>query len=299
MNLVKVLITGSNGQVGSCLVKQLQSCPEIEFLAVDRNELDITSEQDVIKTVNDFLPTIIINAAAHTAVDKAEDEVELSYAINRDGPKYLAQAAEKVGAAILHISTDYVFAGDKQGLYSESDSVNPQGVYGKSKLAGEEAVINACTRHIILRTAWVFGEDGNNFVKTMLRLAQQRDSLGIVADQFGGPTYAGDIAATLIKIAKNITDSKKTFNIDDYGIYHFSGMPHVSWCKFAQVIFDKAVEQKILVKSPDVKGIKTEDYPTPAKRPANSKLNTQKITTVFNIPANDWQIALNHLSDYA
>ena len=296
---MKVLITGSNGQVGSCLVKQLQSCPEIEFLAVDRNKLDITSEQDVIKTVNDFLPTIIINAAAHTAVDKAEDEVELSYAINRDGPKYLAQAAEEVGAVILHISTDYVFFGDKQGLYSESDSVNPQGVYGESKLAGEEAVINACSRHIILRTAWVFGEDGNNFIKTMLRLAQQRDSLGIVADQFGGPTYAGDIAAALIKIAKTITDSKNTFNINDYGVYHFSGMPHVSWCEFAQVIFDKAVEQKVLAKSPDVRGIKTEDYPTAAKRPANSKLNTQKITTVFNIQASNWQSALNHLSDYA
>ncbi|MCD9497725.1 dTDP-4-dehydrorhamnose reductase [Photobacterium carnosum] len=297
--MVKVLITGSNGQVGSCLVKQLQSCPEIEFLAVDRNELDITSEQDVIKSVNEFLPNIIINAAAHTAVDKAEDEVELSYAINRDGPKYLAQAADQVGASILHISTDYVFAGDKQGLYSESDPVNPQGVYGESKLAGEEAVINACSRHIILRTAWVFGEDGNNFVKTMLRLAQQRDSLSIVADQFGGPTYAGDIAAALIKIAKTITDSKNTFNSDEYGIYHFSGMPHVNWCEFAQVIFDKAVEQKVLVKSPDVKGIKTEEYPTPAKRPANSKLNTQKIITVFNIPASDWQSALNHLSDYA
>ena len=299
MNIVKVLITGSNGQVGSCLVKQLQSCPDIEFLAVDRNELDITSEQDVIKTVNEFLPNIIINAAAHTAVDKAEDEVELSYAINRDGPKYLAQAAEKVGAAILHISTDYVFAGDKQGLYSESDPVNPQGVYGESKLAGEEAVINACSRHIILRTAWVFGEDGNNFVKTMLRLAQQRDSLGIVADQFGGPTYAGDIAAVLIKIAKSITDSKNTFNTEHYGIYHFSGMPHVSWCEFAQVIFDKAVEQKVLAKSPNVKGIKTEQYPTPAKRPANSKLNTNKITIVFNISASDWQSALNNLTDYA
>ncbi|WP_232600422.1 dTDP-4-dehydrorhamnose reductase [Photobacterium carnosum] len=297
--MVKVLITGSNGQVGSCLVKQLQSCPEIEFLAVDRNELDITSEQDVIKTVNEFLPNIIINAAAHTAVDKAENEIELSYAINRDGPKYLAKAAEQVGAAILHISTDYVFAGDKQGLYSESDPVNPQGVYGESKLAGEEAVVNACSRHIILRTAWVFGEDGNNFVKTMLCLAQQRDSLGIVADQFGGPTYAGDIAAALIKIAKTITDSKNSFNSDDYGIYHFSGMPHVSWCEFAQVIFDKAVEQNVLVKSPDVKRIKTEQYPTPAKRPANSKLNIQKITTVFNIPASDWQSALNHLSDYA
>ncbi|PTB31815.1 dTDP-4-dehydrorhamnose reductase [Photobacterium phosphoreum] len=296
---MKVLITGCHGQVGSCLVKQLQSCPDIEFLAVDRNALDITSEQDVIKIVNAFLPNIIINAAAHTAVDKAENEVELSYAINRDGPKYLAQSAEKVGAAILHISTDYVFAGDKNGLYRESDLVNPKGVYGESKLAGEEAVINTCSRHIILRTAWVFGEDGNNFVKTMLRLAQQRDSLGIVADQFGGPTYAGDIAAVLINIAKIITDSKNIFNSDDYGIYHFSGMPHVSWCEFAQVIFDKAVEQKVLVKSPDVKRIKTEEYPTPAKRPANSKLNTQRITTVFNIPASDWQSALNHLSNYA
>ncbi len=295
---MKVLIIGSNGQVGSCLVKQLQSCPEIEFLAVDRNKLDITSEQDVIKTVNDFLPTIIINAAAHTAVDKAEDEVELSYAINRDGPKYLAQAAEKVGAVILHISTDYVFSGDKQGLYSESDSVSPQGVYGESKLAGEEAVINACPRYIILRTAWVFGEDGNNFVKTMLRLAKQRDSLGIVADQFGGPTYAGDIAAALIKMAQVITDSNKSFDTTNYGIYHFSGLPHVSWCEFAQVIFDKAIEQNVLVKSPDVKGIKTEDYPTPAKRPANSKLNIQKITTVFNIQASNWQSALDHLVDY-
>ncbi|SMY17000.1 dTDP-4-dehydrorhamnose reductase [Photobacterium aquimaris] len=296
---MKVLITGSNGQVGSCLVKQLQSCPEIEFLAVDRDELDITSKQEVINTVNNFMPNIIINAAAHTAVDKAENEVELSYAINRDGPEYLAQAAEHVGAAILHISTDYVFAGDKDGSYSESDTVNPQGVYGESKLSGEKAVINACSRHIILRTAWVFGEDGNNFVKTMLHLAQQRNSLGIVADQFGGPTYAGDIAAALIKIAKLITDSKNTFNANNYGIYHFSGMPHVSWCEFAQVIFDKAVEQKVLVKSPDVKGIKTEEYPTPAKRPANSKLNTNKITIVFNTPASDWQSALNHLSDYA
>ncbi|WP_205068427.1 dTDP-4-dehydrorhamnose reductase [Photobacterium phosphoreum] len=297
--MVKVLITGSNGQVGSCLLKQLQSCPEIEFLAVDRNKLDITSEQDVIKTVNDFLPTIIINAAAHTAVDKAENEVELSYAINRDGPKYLAQAAEKVGAAILHISTDYVFSGDKQGLYSESDSVSPQGVYGESKLAGEEAVINACPRHIILRTAWVFGEDGNNFVKTMLRLAKQRDSLDIVADQFGGPTYAGDIAAALIEIAKKITDSDNLFDTADYGIYHFSGLPHVSWCEFSQEIFNKAVEQGLLIKSPDVKGIKTEGYPTPAKRPANSTLNTNKITTVFNIPASNWQLALDDLVDYA
>ncbi|WP_318495623.1 dTDP-4-dehydrorhamnose reductase [Photobacterium leiognathi] len=295
---MKVLITGSNGQVGSCLVKQLQTCPNTEILAVDRNELDITSQLDVIKAVNDFRPNIIINAAAHTAVDKAESEGALSYAINRDGPLYLAQAAENIGATLLHISTDYVFSGDKDGIYVETDKVDPQGVYGKSKLAGEQVVLDNCTQAIILRTAWVFGEEGNNFVKTMLRLAQQRDELGIVADQFGGPTYAGDIAAALITIAKAINVQGENFDSSKYGIYHFSGLPHTSWCGFAQIIFDKAVEQKLLNQAPLVKGIKTEDYPTPAKRPANSKLDTKRITNIFGIQASDWQSALNQLTDY-
>lgn len=295
---MKVLITGSNGQVGSCLVKQLQSCPNTEVLSVDRNELDITSQSSVIKTVNEFKPNIIINAAAHTAVDKAETEVDLSYAINRDGPLYLAQAAENIGAALLHISTDYVFSGEKDGFYSETDTVNPQGVYGESKLAGENAVLKVCSKTIILRTAWVFGEDGNNFVKTMIRLAQQRDELGIVADQFGGPTYAGDIAAALITIAKDITEQGENFDSEKYGIYHFSGLPHTSWCGFAQTIFDKAVEQNVLKKSPLVKEINTEAYPTPARRPANSKLDTQKITKIFNVQASDWQRALNKLFNY-
>ncbi|WP_305842129.1 dTDP-4-dehydrorhamnose reductase [Photobacterium leiognathi] len=295
---MKVLITGSNGQVGSCLVKQLQLCPNTEILAVDRNELDITSQSDVIKRVSAFKPNMIINAAAHTAVDKAESEIDLSYAINRDGPLYLAQAAENIGAALLHISTDYVFDGDKEGIYSETNAVNPKSVYGATKLAGEKAVIEACSRTIILRTAWVFGEEGNNFVKTMLRLGQQRDELGIVADQFGGPTYAGDIAAALIVIAKAINIQGESFDSAKYGIYHFSGLPHTSWCGFAQTIFDKAVEQGVLKKAPLVKGIKTSDYPTPAKRPANSKLDTQKITVNFGIQASDWQRALNKLSSY-
>ncbi|HIF9547182.1 TPA: dTDP-4-dehydrorhamnose reductase [Photobacterium damselae] len=295
---MKVLITGSHGQVGSCLMEQLKTFPNTEILAVDRNELDITSQSDVIKSVNEFKPHIIINAAAHTAVDKAETEVDLSYAINRDGPLYLALAAENVGAVLLHISTDYVFSGDKDGMYVETDTVDPQGVYGKSKLAGEQAVLNNCSRSIILRTAWVFGEEGNNFVKTMLRLAQQRDELGIVADQFGGPTYAGDIATALITIARTIVAEGGNFESSKYGIYHYSGLPHTSWCSFAQTIFDKAVEQKVLNKAPIVNGIKTEDYPTPAKRPANSKLNTQKITETFDIQASDWQGALNQLSDY-
>ncbi|WP_318489706.1 dTDP-4-dehydrorhamnose reductase [Photobacterium leiognathi] len=295
---MKVLITGSNGQVGSCLVKQLQTCANTEILAVDRSELDITSKSDVIKIVDGFKPNIIINAAAHTAVDKAEIEIDLSYAINRDGPLYLAKAADKIGAALLHISTDYVFAGDKEGIYSEIDAVDPQGVYGSSKLAGERVVIDACSRAIILRTAWVFGEEGHNFVKTMLRLAQQRDELGIVDDQFGGPTYAGDIAAALISIAKAIHKQGKSFDNSKYGIYHFSGLPHISWCGFAQMIFDKAVEQNVLNKAPLVRGINTDDYPTPAKRPANSKLDTQKITEIFSIQASDWQKALKNLSNY-
>ncbi|WP_318519180.1 dTDP-4-dehydrorhamnose reductase [Photobacterium leiognathi] len=295
---MKVLITGSNGQVGSCLVKQLQTCTNTEILAVDRTELDITSKSDVIEIVGAFRPNIIINAAAHTAVDKAESEIDLSYAINRDGPLYLAQAAEYIGAALLHISTDYVFDGDKEGIYSETNIVNPKSVYGTTKLAGEKAVIEACSRTIILRTAWVFGEEGNNFVKTMLQLAQQRDELSIVADQFGGPTYAGDIAAALIVIAKAINIQGESFDSVKYGIYHFSGLPHTSWCGFAQTIFDKALEQSVLKKAPLVKAITTSDYPTPAKRPANSKLDTQKISETFGIKASDWQRALNKLSNY-
>lgn len=292
--MMRVLVTGSRGQVGHCLVQQLSTMKEVEFLAVDRDQLDITHSAQVDAVVNEFKPNIIINAAAHTAVDRAEQEIELSYAINRDGPHYLAQAAQKVGAAILHISTDYVFSGDKPNPYLETDPTAPQGVYGESKLAGEIAVAQACPRHIILRTAWVFGEHGNNFVKTMLRLAQTRDALGVVADQYGGPTYAGDIANALLMMAKAIVDGKSTA----FGVYHFSGLPHVSWHEFACTIFDKARDQGILNKSLQVNAITTQEYPTPAKRPANSRLDTQKIHQHFGVVASDWQTALNHLIDY-
>lgn len=289
---MRVLITGCYGQVGSCLVKQLE--PIADIFAVDYDELDITNEVAVKSAVTAFKPDVIINAAAHTAVDKAENEVELSYAINRDGPKFLAEAAESIDAAILHISTDYVFSGDKEGIYSEAEPTSPQGVYGESKLAGEKAVIEACSRHIILRTAWVFGEHGNNFVKTMLRLAKTNDTLGIVGDQFGGPTYAGDIASALITIAKAIFNGEE----DKFGIYHFSGLPHVSWSQFAQAIFDEAVKQAVITQSPVVNSITTADYPTPAKRPANSKLDTTLIKDKFAIDASDWKMALNNIKAY-
>ncbi|KZK65189.1 NAD(P)-dependent oxidoreductase [Shewanella baltica] len=294
---MKILVTGSKGQVGSCLVKQLGQMPQIEFLAVDREQLDITDRQAIIKLVNEFQPNAIINAAAYTAVDKAEKEVHLCYAINRDGPKFLAQAANRVGAIILHISTDYVFAGDKDGEYVEADDVSPQGIYGESKLAGELAVAVACPHHIILRTAWVFCETGNNFVKTMLRLAQTRNELGVVSDQFGGPTYAGDIARALIVMA---TAMHKGNN--NYGVYHFAGLPHVNWHQFTDEIFNKANEQNVFSNDSSkrilVNAITTDQYPTLAKRPANSKLNCQKIEKSFGIKPSDWQAALNNLKGY-
>lgn len=291
---MRVLITGCNGQVGSCLTKQLANNENTLVLALDREHLDITSQESVNAVVSEFQPTIIINAAAHTAVDKAEEEVELSYAINRDGPKFLAQAAQNLGAAILHISTDYVFEGNKVGEYLESDITNPQGVYGKSKLAGEIAVTEACDKHIILRTAWVFGENGNNFVKTMLRLGENRDTLSIVGDQFGGPTYAGDIASTLIKIANLINQG----DVLEYGVYHYSGLPHVSWFEFADAVFNVAVEQGVIARKPSLTSLATEQYPTPAKRPSNSKLSTDKIMTLLAVEPSDWKAALSNIKAY-
>jgi len=289
----KLLLTGAKGQVGCCLLLQARALGW-QVLAVDRDELDITDKAAVSLAVTEFQPDIIINAAAHTAVDKAETERDASYAINRDGPAYLAQGAQQVGALLLHISTDYVFAGDKDGLYVESDPVDPQGVYGASKLVGEQAVAEFCERHLILRTAWVFGEQGNNFVKTMLRLASQRDSLGVVADQFGGPTYAGDIASALLTMAQRALQP----DFKDWGIYHFSGEPHVSWHDFACAIFAAAVSQNLLAKAPQVSAIATTDYPTPAKRPANSRLDCTRIQAVFGIAPSAWPAALTDLSPY-
>lgn len=288
------MITGAYGQVGCCLTQQAQA-NGWDVLALDRDKLDITDPQSVNALVKEYLPDVIINAAAHTAVDKAETEIDASYAINRDGPQYLAEAAASVGAAMLHISTDYVFAGDKDGVYTESDPVAPQGVYGASKLTGEQAVAAANAKHIILRTAWVFGEHGNNFVKTMLRLGSQRDQLGIVADQFGGPTYAGDIAAALLAIAEKTVAAPETIN---WGVYHFAGEPHVNWHQFAQAIFDNAVAQQLLAKAPQLNALTTADYPTPAKRPANSRLDCRKIFNEFGIQPSDWQMALQNIRAY-
>lgn len=291
---MKILVTGSNGQVGQALVKQLKGEANICYLAVDKESLDITNKSHVKAFVAKFSPDVIINAAAYTAVDKAESEPEQADLINHIGPLNLATAANDIGAVLIHISTDYVFSGDSLNPYNESEATSPQSVYGKTKLAGEVAIQKICTKHIILRTAWVFGEFGNNFVKTMLRLANERNSLNIVDDQYGGPTYAGDIANALITIAKKVI----TTNSNIYGTYHYSGLPHVSWFEFANSIFKQAEQQSILSKIPDVNGIPTSDFPTPAKRPKNSRLNTSLIQKNFNLSASDWQKALFNLSLY-
>jgi dTDP-4-dehydrorhamnose reductase len=291
---MKILIAGKNGQVGSCLVDLLEAQTELTFLALDREELDITDPVQVNKIVAEFQPNIIINAAAYTAVDKAEQECELAYAINKEGPQNLALAASNINAAMIHISTDYVFDGDSAESYTESDVTAPQGEYGRSKLAGEHAVAQACPKHIILRTAWVFGEHGNNFVKTMLRLAKTRESLGVVADQFGGPTYAGDIANAILAISKQVASDSHA-----YGVYHFSGFPYVSWHAFAEKIFEIALDKDVLVQSIKVNPITTLDYPTPAKRPANSRLNCDKIHNAFGIEQSDWQAALVRIQEYS
>lgn len=289
---MKILITGCNGQVGHCLVKQLEG--KAEVLAVDKEQLDITDQEAVFLVVSEFVPDYIINAAAHTAVDKAEEEVELSFAINRDGPMYLAEAAESCGAVMLHISTDYVFDGTGEAPYQEIDTVGPQGVYGESKLAGEQAVAKACAEHLILRTAWVFGEHGNNFVKTMLRLGQDRDALSIVGDQIGGPTYAGDIASALITMIDYIEKE----GAPQWGVYHFSGMPYASWYEFAEQIFSAAKNKSVLAQTPNLSSIPTSAYPTPAKRPANSRLDCEKIHQQFGIKPSDWQASLDNIQAY-
>jgi dTDP-4-dehydrorhamnose reductase len=291
---MKILVTGAGGQVGFCLVSLLANSTW-NYLALTKDQLDISDEFDVVDVVSRYGPDIIINAAAYTAVDRAESNIESAYNVNSKGAENLAIAAHKNGAAIFHISTDYVFSGDSQHPYLEEDLVDPQSVYGKSKLKAEQLVSAANPSHIILRTAWVFCEHGANFVKTMVRLGRDRDQLGVVSDQIGGPTYAGDIAHALLKMAKQYEEKKSL----SWGIYHFSGYPHVSWFEFAKEIFHQVKEQNIYAKElPLLKSITTVDYPTPAQRPKNSRLNCNKIQRNFAIETSDWKQALKNIKAY-
>jgi dTDP-4-dehydrorhamnose reductase len=253
---MRIVVTGANGQLGQELVRQLQQT-DVELYPFTKNDLDITNESIVNEVVKKIKPDIIINAAAYTKVDQAEVEEETAYLVNAIGQRSLAVAAEKVGAKICYISTDYVFDGNSTIPYREYDKTNPLGVYGKSKFVGEELTKSLCSRYFIVRTAWVYGKFGQNFVKTMLRLAKEKEEIDVVNDQIGSPTYTVDLARFIIELVQT----------EKFGIYHCTNSGSCSWYEFAKTIFE---ESNISVK---VNPITTEQFPRPAARPKYSVLD--------------------------
>lgn len=281
-----ILVTGAHGQVGHALMGQAPEHLQVTGLA--STELDIRDPLAVEQCIARLQPRLIINAAAYTAVDKAESDSAQAYAVNAEGVANLARSAARHGAGVLHISTDYVFAGDSPQPYREDAPTTPINVYGASKLAGEQLLRELCPQSLILRTSWVFGSHGNNFVKTMLRVGAQRDVLGVVADQQGGPTAATSIAGALWQIVRKWQSEGEL----PWGIYHYSGAPACNWHAFAVEIFRKAVELGMLARAPQVNAITTADYPTPARRPAWSILDCTKIQRELGIAQPDWQADL-------
>lgn len=274
----KILVTGANGQLGQCLQKISSQFEEFEFIFTDSETLDITIKEEV----NDFFwqnaPDFCINAAAYTAVDLAETDIEKAFLVNADGTENLAEACAENNAQFIHVSTDYVFDGENNLAYTEEDFTNPLGVYGASKLAGDELALEVNPCSVILRTSWVYSEFGKNFVKTMLNLFATKDELNIVADQFGQPTNANDLAEGIMKIIKSgkITP----------GIFNFSNLGRISWFDFAEKMAELS-EAKIKLNA-----IETSQYPTPAKRPKNSVLDLDKISKTYAIQLKPWEESL-------
>jgi len=279
---MRLAVTGKNGQVVSAL--QALTSGDLEIVALGRPELDLSRPETVSQALREAKPDVVVSAAAYTAVDKAESEADVVFAINRDGAGAVAQAAKELGVPVIHLSTDYVFDGDKTTAYVESDPTGPRSIYGRSKLEGEQAVSAATDDYAILRTAWVYSEYGNNFVKTMLRLGESRDEINVVADQFGCPTSANDIAAAIGAIAKQLAqDSSEHLR----GIFHLSGTGETNWANFAKQIFAFSAEHG--GKPVGVNDITTAQYPTPARRPANSRLDCSKLEEVYGIRLPAWQ----------
>jgi dTDP-4-dehydrorhamnose reductase len=280
----RIFVAGKSGQVALSL-KNAEDSFDMDISCFGRPEIDLASKAATLDAVTDFKPDAIINAAAYTAVDKAEEEEHEAHSINSRGAEILATAAADMGVPFLHISTDYVFDGTLNRPYHESDATGPTGAYGRSKLAGEQAVMNANPNAMIFRTAWVYSPYGNNFLKTMLRLAETRDTLGVVADQVGNPSYAPDIARGLLSVLAKIEDHGWSGNFP--GIYHLTGAGEASWHGFATTIFEAASVYGR--KKPTVNAITTEEFPTPAQRPANSRLNCDKAMATFSVRLNDWR----------
>ena len=292
---MRILLTGKNGQLGRCFQDVLVGTKH-ELFAYGSVELNIADALQVDRVVQQVKPDIIVNAAAYTAVDRAETDSENAYLVNATGPELLARQAADLGIPFIHVSTDYVFDGAAAEPYLPTDDTNPQGVYGASKLAGEHAVVATCDKVIILRTSWVFSDYGNNFVKTMVRLAKERDELSVVADQYGCPTYAGDLAHAILQICERHEQGKALA----WGIYHYCGDTPTSWHGFARAIFIKAEALSVIAKRPQLTAISSNQYPTPAKRPEYSVMSTVSLNDIGVMPS-DWidglVYVIEHLSD--
>lgn len=289
---MRIVVTGREGQVVRSLIEQAAHHPSMELIALGRPELDLTRAETVSEAIHAAKPDLVVSAAAYTAVDQAEDEPELAHAINAIGAGTVAQAAAAIGAPVIHLSTDYVFSGEGEKPYTETDPTGPRSIYGQSKLDGELAVAAANPRHLIIRTAWVYSPFGKNFVKTMLKLAEGRDSLSVVSDQWGNPTSALDIADGIFRAADRLwTDDA----FDAFGVYHLAGTGDTNWSSFAREIF--AASSKKGGPHAEVRDILTAEYPTKTARPLNSRLSTDKFFDVFDWRAPKWNVALASVVD--
>lgn len=286
--MTPVLLLGARGQLGQAFARQA-SRGSFPLVALDRQQLDITARDSVLRTMERLAPSTVVNAAAYTAVDRAEDDRDAAFAVNEQGAAHVAEACANVGAPLFHVSTDYVFDGNKPAPYGEDDPTAPVNVYGRSKLAGEAAVRQAYPcQHVILRTSWLYGVQGRNFVSTMLRLGSDRDVLRVVDDQFGNPTFADDLARALL----SLTESYRSGNwpTRGFGTFHCAGQGTTTWCEFARLVFELAGPN--LARHPKILAIPSADYPTRAMRPPNSTLDCSRLHEVHGITLRDWTAAL-------
>jgi dTDP-4-dehydrorhamnose reductase len=290
---VRVLVTGKNGQVGFELQRSLVPLGEVR--AVGSAECDLADESAVRALVREFAPDVIVNPAAYTAVDRAESEPDRASAVNARAPEVLGEEAARLGATVIHFSTDYVFDGEFPRPYRESDPANPQGVYGATKLAGERALAAATSRHVILRTSWVVGAHGANFAKTMLRLAAERDELRVVADQYGAPTSAALLADLTAHLVRQL--QREGADGFPYGLYHVAGGGETNWCDYARFVIEEALAagKPLKTRPESVLAITTAEYPTPARRPANSRLDTSSFREAFGLMLPPWQDGVRHI----